>query len=299
MSETTEQQWTIKRLLDWTDEYFSEGDSLSPRLEAEVLLATALNCARIDLYTRFDEVPASEPLAKFREWVKRRATGEPVAYIVGYREFYSLRFQVDKNVLIPRPETEHAVVSALEASKSIAAQPIRILDVGTGSGCIAITLAKHIEDCQIAATDISEAALNVARENAELHQVSDRVRFLLGDLFAALPQGSGPVNLIVSNPPYIGTSEIETVDRQVKDHEPEMALFSGEHGTEIIARLIVESVAHLLPGGFLIFETSPIVMQQCRNLVEAQPELQLVEVVKDFSGLERIVVARKSSESDD
>jgi release factor glutamine methyltransferase len=293
MPETTEEQWTIKRLLDWTDEYFVKVEAGSPRLEAEVLLAEALDCARIELYTRFDEIPDAEPMARFRDWVKRRGAGEPVAYIVGHREFYSLRFTVDSNVLIPRPETEHVVVAALEVAKSITDRPLRIMDVGTGSGCIAITLAKHLEDCKIAATDLSPGAVAVAKDNAEVHQVSDRVHFFEGDLFDALPAGSGAVHLIVSNPPYIGSAELNTVDQHVRDYEPKMALFSGEHGTDVIARLVNEAGERLLPGGHLIFEAGPIVMDKCRSLVEAASGLELVEVIKDFAGLERVVVARK------
>jgi release factor glutamine methyltransferase len=294
MSNTTEQQWTIKRLLEWTEAYFAKADAGSPRLEAEILLAEALECARIDLYTRFDEVPAADPVSRFREWVKRRAAGEPVAYIVGYREFYSLRFEVDSNVLIPRPETEHVVVAALEAVKSIEDRPIRVIDMGTGSGCIAVTLAKHLDDCKIAATDLSPGALAIAQKNVVAHGVDGCVRVLDGDLFAALPAGSGPVHLIVSNPPYIGSQEIETVDRQVQDYEPEIALFSGEYGMDATTRLIAEAPAHLLTGGYLIFESSPIIIDQCRKLVAENPSLDLVEVVKDFDGLERVIVAQKN-----
>jgi release factor glutamine methyltransferase len=294
MSNTTEQQWTIKRLLEWTEAYFAKADGGSPRLEAEILLAEALACARIELYTRFDEVPAADPVSRFREWVKRRAAGEPVAYIVGYREFYSLRFEVDSNVLIPRPETEHVVVAALEAVKSIEDRPIRVIDMGTGSGCIAVTLAKHLDDCKIAATDLSPGALAIAQKNVVAHGVDGCVRVLDGDLFAALPAGSGPVHLIVSNPPYIGSQEIETVDRQVQDYEPKIALFSGEYGMDATTRLIAEAPAHLLTGGYLIFESSPIIIDQCRKLVAENPSLDLVEVVKDFDGLERVIVAQKN-----
>ena len=136
--------WTIKRLLDWTSEYFTKHDSDSPRLEAEILLAEALGCERIELYTRFDEVPDGQPVATFRSWVKRHAEGEPAAYLVGHREFYSLRFQVNEHVLIPRPETEHVVVAAIEAAKKLDEGSPRIVDIGTGSGCIIIALAKHI-----------------------------------------------------------------------------------------------------------------------------------------------------------
>lgn len=298
MSDTTAEQWTIQRLLEWTTDYFSKSTSTSSnaRLEAETLLAEALDCERIQLYTRFNEIPEDAKLGEFRAWVKRRGAGEPVAYLVGHREFYSLKFAVDSNVLIPRPETEHVVVAALEAANRMNSEPLRIIDIGTGSGCIAVTLAKQIKNCKIAATDISEAALNVAKANAQSHEVEEIVKFFQGDLLEALPAGSKPVHLIVSNPPYIGESEIETVDAQVKDHEPSIALFSGQFGTEVITRLVDQSPDFLLPGGYLIFETSPIAMDKCVHIVESNPAFEKVEVIKDYAGLERVVVAQKRAD---
>jgi len=293
MTETTEQQWTIKRLLDWTTDFFKKTEWGNPRLEAEILLAEALGCARIELYTQFDQIPPDEPLNQFRQWVKRRGAGEPVAYIVGHKEFYSLRFEVNSDVLIPRPETEHLVVAALEAAKGIAENPIRVIDVGTGSGCIAITLAKYLSQAKIAAIDLSPAALEVAKRNAEAHQVTDKIRFFCGDLLAALPPGSGQVHLIVSNPPYIGTNERGTVDRQVSDFEPSMALFSGDEGLDLTQRLIAEAPEKLLPQGWLMFESSPLVIDRCVQLVEASP-LKLVKVIKDMAGHRRVVVAQRS-----
>jgi len=299
MSPTTQEPWTIKRLLDWTVEHFDNVNSPSSRLDAEVLLAEALDCPRINLYTRFNEVPDDEPMAKYREWVKRRAAGEPVAYLVGHREFYSLKFFVDSNVLIPRPETEHVVMAALEAAKTIEASPLRIIDIGTGSGCVAITLAKQIAEAVdkrevvVAATDLSPEAIQVAQRNAEAHGVDDRVRFFTGDLLEALPAGSNPVHMIVSNPPYIGTSEINTLDENVKNHEPHVALFGGQDGTEIIQRLIDQAIPMLLPGGYLIFETSPINIDRCVELVSKHADFESVETEKDFGNLKRVVVARR------
>lgn len=293
MSDTSTNQWTLQRLLDWTTQHFTDAGSDSSRLDAEVLLAEALQCQRIELYTRFAEVPPAEPLAKFRQWVKRRAAGEPVAYLVGHKEFYSLKFKVTPATLIPRPETEHLVVAAIEACKQFQ-QPVRIIDVGTGSGCIAVTLAKQLEmENVIAATDISLEALAVARENAQTHQVDSKMRLYEGDLLAALPAGSKPVHLIVSNPPYIGHGEIDTVEATVKDFEPESALFAGPTGTEIISRLVPQAEEMLLPGGCLMFEASPAVMDQCQTIVN-DSALEFVEIINDYAGLKRILVAKKS-----
>ena len=297
MSEQTANQWTLQRLLEWTTSHFDDEGSDSSRLDAEVLLAEALNCKRIELYTRFAEVPAAEPMKMFREWVKRRAAGEPVAYLVGHKEFYSLKFKVTPATLIPRPETEHLIVAALEVCKNCDdnAGPIRIIDVGTGSGCIAVTMARQLErEYVVAATDISLEALAVARENAEAHEVDSRIRFYEGDLLDALPEGSNPVHLIVSNPPYIGRCEVDTVEATVKDFEPDTALFAGEQGTEIIERLIPQAEKMLLPGGHLIFEASPSVMERCEALVQ-QSSLEFVEVINDYAGLKRILVAKQKA----
>ena len=295
MAEATD-QWTIKRLLEWTTEHFTKVGSDNARLDAEVLLAEALQCQRIMLYTRFEEVPPDDSITKYREWVKRRIAGEPVSYIVGHKEFYSLNFEVDASVLTPRPETEHVVVEALEAAKEITSQPIRILDVGTGSGCIAVALAKHIDQCKIAAIDISPDAIAVATKNIATHDVGDKVKCFTGDLLTALPAGSQPVDLIVSNPPYIGRNETDMADmgKEVLEHEPDLALFGGEKGTEIIERLVSESETMLLPGGRLIFETSPSIFDACLEIVE-NSKLELEKSVKDYAGLRRVIVAKQAS----
>ncbi len=295
MPETQPDVWSNQRLLEWTTDHFKKAGAESARLEAEILLAESLGCQRIELYTRYNEVPPADEMAQFRAWVKRRAAGEPVAYIVGYREFYSLRFDVNANVLIPRPETEHLVVAALEAAKDYDGKPLRVIDVGTGSGCVAIAMAKHLDrESVIGAIDLSPDAIAVAYQNALKHEVDGKIKFFTGDLLEALPAGSNPVHLIVSNPPYIGHQESDTVEDQVKNFEPSMALFAGDKGTEIIERLIAQSVPMLLPKGQLLFETSPSVMDACVNLVESQDGLELVEIIKDLAGLKRIVVAQKS-----
>lgn len=293
MAEATD-QWTIKRLLEWTTDHFTKVGSENARLDAEVLLAEALQCQRIMLYTRFGEVPGDESLTKYRAWVKQRIAGEPVAYIVGHKEFYSLNFFVNSSVLIPRPETEHVVVEALEAAKEISDRPLRIVDVGTGSGCVAVSLAKHIDACKIAAVDISADAVAIAGRNIDAHEVADKIKCFTGDLLEALPAGSQPVHLIVSNPPYIGRFETETVEDSVLKYEPEIALFGGEKGTEIIQRLVTQAHPMLLPGGRLIFETSPAVFDDCLQIIQ-NSALTLEKSVKDYAGLRRVIVAKKSS----
>ena len=172
---------------------------------------------------------------------------------------------------------------------------IRILDIGTGSGCIAITLAKHIENSKIGATDLSDAALAVAQSNADLHEVTDKIRFFQGDLLDAIPEGSNPVQMIVSNPPYIGTAELETMDAQVKEHEPEMALFSGVDGRNATERLIAQAPKFLVPGGYLIFESSPIIMDLIVESIEKNEAYESVQVQKDFANLDRVVIAKRAS----
>lgn len=292
MSETSTEAWTIQRLLQWTAEYFQRQQRDAPRLAAEVLLAEALGCRRIDLYARFTEVPDGPQLTKFRDWVKQHAAGKPVAYLVGHRDFYSLRFTVDSNVLIPRPETELLVVESLDALKQFKDSTPIVVDVGTGSGCIAIALAKHNLQARVIAADISEAALAVAKANAQQNNVSDRIEFLESDLLKALDATIQP-HLIVSNPPYVGRSEQGTLDENVRRFEPELALFGGDQGDELIERLVRESAVRLVFGGFLIFETSPMLAARCQEMVERSGQFSSCQIKRDMAKLDRAIVARK------
>lgn len=292
MAET--ETWTIGRLLTWTTDFLKRNGSDSPRLDAEVLLAHVRGCQRIQLYTAFEEVASDELRAGFRELVTKRSKGVPVAYLVGRKEFYSLPFCVTPAVLIPRPETEFLVVEALDVIKKsgIADRPVEIIDVGTGSGCIAITVAKHAKNANVLAVDISPDALEVAQKNADDLGVAERIEFLESDLFAAVD----PVrqfDLVLSNPPYIGEYELESLSRDVRDHEPRGALISGATGTETIARLIPHAAKRLHVGGWLIFEISPLIEAQVRQLVEADPRFSPPVIVKDLAGLPRYVKARR------
>jgi release factor glutamine methyltransferase len=293
VSQTTENQWTIKRLLDWTANYLNEHGSQSGRLDAEILLAQSLKCQRIELYTRFDQIPAPEQLTAYRGMVKRRADGAPVAYLVGYREFFSLPFAVNESVLIPRPETELLVIQALDLLKqqAVDGQVLQVLDMGTGSGNIAVSIAKHADNCRLTAVDISDAALEVAKRNAQRHQVDDRIAFLQSDLFASV-DASARYDLIVSNPPYIATND-KQVEAQVKNHEPHQALFAGADGMDVIARLATDATSFLKPGGRLMFEISPFIEPKCRELLESLDQYGDIQILDDLARLPRIAIAIK------
>jgi release factor glutamine methyltransferase len=283
------EEWTVRRVLDWTTTHLKQHGSETPRLDAEILLAHARGCRRIELYTRFDEPLSDDERTVMRDLTKRRARSEPVAYLVGHREFFSLDFRVTPDVLIPRPDTETLVVELLDAARAIEAP--RILDLGTGSGCIAVAAAINCPSSRIAATDLSEKALAIARQNAEAHGMSDRIRFLQGDLFAPLSEVE-QFDVIASNAPYIADSERDTLQNDVRSYEPHAALFAGPVGTEILFRIIDEAASHLGPGGWLILEISPEQAAPVRQRIESKG-YQDVRVVKDAAGLLRVVRARK------
>lgn len=291
-----EEPWTIGRLLTWTTDYLKRQRSDSPRLDAELLLAEACGCQRIELYTRFGDAVSEDIRTRFREMVKRRAEGTPVAYLLGRREFYSLSFAVTPNVLIPRPETEFAVIAVLDRLKQrpAAAPPPRIVDVGTGSGAIAVTVAKHAPSARVTAIDISPPALQVARSNAEAHGVTERVEFIESDLLSALP-ADARFDIVVSNPPYVSRAELEKLSPEVRNHEPHLALIAGESGTEVIVRLIPQSAERLLPGGWLIMEISPMIEGGVRELLTADGRWEAIQVKKDLAQLPRIVEARRTA----
>lgn len=288
--------WTVGRLLAWTTEFLKRHGSETPRLDAEVLLAEALGCRRIDLYTAFEEVPSEAARATFRQLVQRRAEGTPVAYLVGRREFYSLCLRVTPDVLIPRPETELVVMTLIELAKDRLAKrpepPIEVCDVGTGSGAIAVAVAKHLPQARITAMDSSAAALDVARQNAEMHGVSGQIEFLQSDLFAALPPGRR-FDFIASNPPYVSEAEFEHLARDVRDYEPRAALVAGPRGTEVIARLVPEAARRLVPGGHLLIEVSPMIHDAVQAILRGEALLEVGPTVRDAARHPRVVQARR------
>lgn len=291
---TPDEPWTIGRLLQWTIEYLGKHGSENPRLDAEVLLAAARGSRRIDLYAAYGETASEEVRTAFRELVRRRAAGTPVAYLVGKREFYSLEFEVTPDVLIPRPETEHLVVALLDHVKQRpASEPaLEIVDVGTGSGIVAVCAAKYVPSSHVLAVDVSPAALAVARRNAERHGVADRIEFCESNLFEKVPAYRA-FDYIVSNPPYVSTAEMAKLPPDVRDHEPQLALTAGERGTDVISPLIAQAAARLKPGGALLIEISPMIADEVEQLVRNTAGLELGAIIRDLAGHKRIVQATK------
>lgn len=283
--------WTIGRLLEWTTDFLKKRGSDSPRLDAEVLLAHARGCQRIQLYTAFEEQPPEEVRVAFRELVRRRSEGAPVAYLVGRREFYSLSFRVTPDVLIPRPETEFLLISLLDLAKQHAGE-LTIADLGTGSGILAICAAKHLPQARVTAIDLSLAALEIAGKNAQEHGVAERIEFIESDLFGALPPGQR-FDFIVSNPPYVTSAEMQQLSPQVKDHEPRMALDGGPTGTAVIERLVAQAADRLTFAGWLLMEISPTIEAAVRDLFSHTSQWELAPTKKDLAGHARVVMAQK------
>jgi len=248
--------WTIGRLLQWTADFLTRQEVVDARLATEVLLAGAVGCRRIDLYARFDRSPDEQALARFRESVRRAATHEPVAYIVAEKEFFSLPFHVTRDVLIPRPETEVLVECVIDHCRAIGMPAPRLLDIGTGSGCIAVTLLTQIAGATVVATDVSEPALKLAARNAERHGVLDRLTPVEADLLA-LPGEvvpAGGFDVILSNPPYVAADSVASLHKTVREFEPVIALTDGGDGLACYRAIADGGPAFLRNGGAVFVE---------------------------------------------
>lgn len=285
-----EQAWTLGSLLDWTGKHLAQKGSESPRLDAEVLLAHVVGCKRIDLYgMRHGEQASAEVRQKFKDLIRRRIEGCPVAYLVGKKEFYGLEFAVGPAALIPRPDTELLVVETLAEAKKLDAP--KVVDVGTGSGCVAVTLAKHLPKVEVTAIDLSPEALAQAKANAAKHGVEGRIRFVQGDLFGPLAKGDR-FDLIASNPPYIATEDLPKLPVGVREYEPKLALDGGAGGFAVLERLVEQARAFLKPGGFLIVEIGSPQEKRGREIFERYGEYQLGPTIFDHSGHPRVLKAR-------
>ena len=286
--------WTIKKLLEWVTDYFEEKGVDAPRLSAELLLCCVLGLERIQLYTLYDRVVDPPQLAQLRALVKRAGEHEPIAYLVGRCEFYSLPLTITPDCLIPRPETEHLVEIGISFLRQRQGGQ-HVLDLCTGSGCIAAAIAKNVNDANIVATDISDAALKVAAENIEKLKLTDKVRLLCGDLFDPIIEGldDGRFDLIVSNPPYVSEAEYEALDKNVKEYEPSHALLAGTDGLDVYKRIAEKVDDFLKPDGALIMEIGYAQGAAIGELLEKTDVFKTISIEKDFANNDRIAIAIK------
>ena len=282
---------TIAETLKLASKQLREASVANDLLDAQTLLAEALGKDRTYLIVNFNEQLSDELLAAYQSLIARRASGEPLQYITGHQEFFGLEFEVTPAVLIPRPETElivEEVIRLVDVHKIVA--PV-IVDVGTGSGCIAIALARELEDAKVTAVDISETALEIARRNAAKHELADRVRFVNSDLLAAFPEIQF-ADFILSNPPYVAVHELPTLQREVRDWEPHTALTDNADGLSFYRRLLNETPIRLKPGGFLICELGFGQSETVSAMADSQVWSE-VRLLDDLQSIPRTLVLRR------
>ncbi len=314
-SPTEPATWTTRKLLQWMRDAFTKKGLDAPGLSSELLMAHIIGCERLKLYLDVDRPASDEERAKLRELVARALNHEPVQYLVGTAWFFGLPISVDKRVLIPRPSTETIVEHVLQHARAshgghgaapaesapTPSTPMLIADVCTGSGCIAIALAKRLPGARVAATDISADAMDVARANAERHGVADRVDFAQGDLLAPLlahpvAGKKNSLNYLVANPPYIPDHEWDSVEPNVKDHEPHGALRGGADGMTFVRPILADGPALLAPGGQILIEIAACTGPEVLTLARAHPLLADARIIHDHDGLARVVVATRSEQ---
>ncbi|MCK4783566.1 MAG: peptide chain release factor N(5)-glutamine methyltransferase [Desulfobacteraceae bacterium] len=288
--------WIIKDLLKVTADYLKEKEIDSPRLTAEILLSHQLNTDRVNLYLNFDQPLTEKEISGYRSLIKRRLRHEPIQYITGSQEFWSLDFMVDPQVIIPRPESELLVEQAINrvgANFAPQNQSPKILDLGTGSGALAISVAKEVPQARFWATDLSAAALSLARSNAEKHGVSERIQFMRGDLWDPIINLDITFDIIISNPPYITSEEYNDLAPEVRDYEPRLALDGHEGGMYFIEKIIRGGLDYLSPGGWLIMEMSPDQTEKALLLIEQINGYGEKTRIKDYSHTYRVIMAQK------
>jgi len=290
VTDTNSEPWSIKRVLAWASDDFRRRGNKSARLDAELLLAEALGLDRIRLIIEAERPLADGELRRYRELIKRRRVGEPIAYILGQREFFALPMRVDRRVLIPRPDTVILVEAALSATRARHLYG-RMLDLCTGSGCVAIAFAKERPTWRVTAVDLSPEAASVARENARRAGVVHNLGVLEGDLFAPLA-ANARFELITANPPYIPSGDIASLDADVRDFEPRLALDGGADGLEITRRVVRDAAHHLTAGGLLALEGGFDQAPAVSALLEAAGFSEVTRT-KDLAGIERVVSGRK------
>jgi len=292
----TSKTWTIKSLLRVSTDYLEKKHIDSPRLTAEVLLAHQLNSDRVTLYMNLDQPLTEREVSGYRTLIKRRLGREPLQYITGIQEFWSMDFMVDARALIPRPETELLVEQAVRLLKPAAEaenQGPKILDIGTGCGTLAVSLAKEVRNAQIWATDKSQGALELARLNAERHGVSDRIEFKEGDLWEPLMNLSITFDIILSNPPYVASEEYKDLPPEVRDYEPRSALDGRDGGMYYVERILTGAPDYMNPGAWIILEMAPEQTETALKLVEPMEGYADSTRIRDYGRLYRVVMAQR------
>jgi release factor glutamine methyltransferase len=293
MSEGT---WTVRRLLEWTPGFLQKKGVDQPRLSAELLLAHVLAVPRIKLYTDFDRVLDEKSLATYRELIRRAVEHEPIAYLTGKAHFFNLEFTVTRDVLIPRPDTETLVENVLQTVRHQSGlEAARVLDLCTGSGCIAAAIAKNLKAAAVVAIDISERATKIARQNIEQLGLADRVIVELGDLYEPISRlvDPRPFDLIVANPPYIPTNQLETLDKSVKDFEPLSALDGGIDGLIIHRRILQKATDHLTAAGRVFLEIAFDQGPAALEMAAAFDAFEDVRLLKDYGGRNRVLTLKR------
>jgi release factor glutamine methyltransferase len=283
--------WTILNLLKWTTDFLNKHGIDNPRPDAEILLAHVLECERIDLYLRYDQPLHAEELGRFKPLIQRRAKREPVAYITGIKEFWSIDFKVTPDVLIPRPETEGLVESALRCGSEN--DSCRVLELGTGSGIISVTLAHERPQWRLWASDISTKAIDVARWNAHKQLKNDRITFVVGHWFDAIDGKRNHFDLIVSNPPYIARHDMSQLEPDISRFEPSHALDGGWDGLESISLIIKSACNYMKPSGWLILEIGYDQGDSVQMLGKDCGVFDRIMIEKDLSGHDRMALFRK------
>ncbi len=294
MAETTG-TWTVRKLLEWTPGFFAKKGVDQPRLAAELLLSHVLGVPRIQLYTGYDKVVGEAKLAQYRDLVKRAGEQEPIAYLTGVAHFFSLEFSVNRDVLIPRPDTETVVENVLQTVRhQPGLESPRVLDLCTGSGCVACAIAKNLKSAMVWGIDVSEKAAIVAKKNVEQLGLCDRVTIEVGDLFDPIKTmvDARPFDLIVGNPPYISTDQLPKLDKSVRDFEPMLALDGGEDGLVIHRRILAKAPDHLTAGGRVFLEIAFDQGSAAREMAHGFEMFEEVRILKDFGGRDRVLALK-------
>lgn len=289
--------WTVIKSIYWAEAYLKRFKIPEAKISAEYLLSFILKCKRQELYLNPDRQLTNIEINTFKTFIQRRSKREPLQYIIGEEEFRGLIFKVTRDVLIPRPETELLVEESVKIISTLqppAPKQLTIIDLCTGSGCIAVSIAKEIDNCKVYATDISEKALAVARENAKRHSIEDRITFLQGSFFEPMKDKGleGKIDIILSNPPYVSKKDMGKLQPEIKEYEPSLALYGGEDGLDSYRTIIPEALNYLKKDGYLLLEIGYGQAEGVKELFAQYPAYGKIEIINDLSEIERVVKAK-------